>query len=183
MINDIELEELTNFDEAIYLVKNFAAEPSIDEKTIVCNIFIKTLNMPALTDWEDEKKPFISELYIVPKLEFITQEIKDKVFSSMDFDESLKTYGPEFAQLEFINYGLGIRLSGGMDSYATEKESIDAMKNDVLPISTLIGFYMDKTWNQIGTTGWDTLNELVNNLDQFNESMNRITTQNEDITN
>ena len=70
-----------------------------------------------------------------------------------------------------------------MDSYATEKESIDVLKNDVLPISTLIGFYMDKTWNQIGTTGWDTLNELVNNLDQFNESMNRIIPQNEDLKN
>ena len=179
MIPEIELEELTNYDEALYLVKNYTAEPSIDEKTIVCDIFIKTLNMPELTDWEDLEKPFISELYIVPRLEFISQKIKDKVFDSMGFEESLKKYGSEFAQIEFISYGLGIRLSGGMESYATEKEAIDAMKNDVLPISGLIGFYMDKCWNRIGTTGWDTLNELVNNEDQFKVSMERITTKKE----
>lgn len=183
MSNNIELEELTNYDESVYLVKNYTAEPSINEKTIVCNIFIKTLNMSALTDWDDEKKPFISELYIVPKLEFITQENKDKVFSSMGIDECDKTFDPEFAQLEFINYGLGIRLSGGMDSYATEKESIDVMKNDVQVISMLIGFYMDKHWNKIGTTGWDTLNELVNNLDQFKETWKRINEQNEGLKN
>ncbi len=174
MNQNIELEELTNYDEACYLVKNYTANPSIDDVTIVCNIFIKTLNMPELTEWDNLEKPFISELYIVPRLEYISQEIKDKVFDSMGYDESLKTYGSEFAQLEFINYGLGIRLAGGMDSYATEKESIEVMKNEVLPISGLIGFYMDKCWNQIGTTGWDTLNELVSNIDQFKASMKRI---------
>ena len=181
--NSVELEEITNFDESYYLVKNYTAEPSINDKTIVCNIYIKTLNMPALTEWEDEKKPFVSELYIVPKLEFITQQCKDKIFDSMDFDEFLKTYGDIFAQMEIINYGLGIRLSGGFESFATEKEAIDALKKDVQAISMLIGFYMDKSWNQIGTTGWDTLNELVHNKDQFKESMNRISTQTEDLKN
>ena len=179
MTQDIQLEELTNYDEALYLVKNYTAEPSIDDKTIVCDIFIKTLNMPELTEWENLEKPFISELYIVPRLEYISQEIKDKVFDSMGFDESLKTYGSEFAQLEFISYGLGIRLAGGMDIYATEKEAIEAMKNEVLPISGLIGFYMDKCWNRIGTTGWDTLNELVSNVDQFKASMDRVLSKKE----
>lgn len=183
MSNNIELEKLSNDDEALYFVKNYTAEPSINEKTIVCNIFIKTLNMPALTEWEDEKKPFISELYIVPKLEFITQKNIEKVIDSHGFNNEFIKEDARFLQQDFISYGLGIRLSGGMDSYATEKESIDAMKNDVMGISTLIGFYMDKTWNRIGTTGWDTLNELVNNLDQFNESMNRITTQTETLEN
>ena len=167
MTQEIEIEELTNYDEAVYLVKNYTADPSIDENTIVCDIVIKTLNMPELTEWNDLEKPFISELYIVPRLEYISQEIKDKVFDSMGFDESVKKYSSEFAQLEFINYGLGIRLAGGMESYATEKQAIDAMKDEVLPISGLIGFYMDKCWNKIGTTGWDTLNELVANIDQF----------------
>ena len=174
MNQNIELEELTNFDEALYLVKNYTAEPSIDDNTIVCDIFIKTMNMPEFTEWENLEKPFISELYIVPRLEYISQEIKDKVFDSMGFDESLKKYGSEFTQLEFISYGLGIRLAGGMESYATEKEAIEAMKDEVLPISGLIGFYMDKAWNKIGTTGWDTLNELVSNVDQFKASMTRI---------
>ena len=177
MSQNIELEELTNFDEAFYLVKNYTAEPSIEDNTIVCDIFIKTLNMPALTEWDKLDEPFVSELYIVPRLEHISDEIKDKVCDSMGFEESLKAYGSKFLQLEFINYGLGIRLAGGMDSYATEKESIDAMKEHVAGISTLIGFYMDKTWNRIGTTGWDTLNELVSNVDQFKASMARITSK------
>jgi aspartate aminotransferase-like enzyme len=66
-----------------------------------------------------------------------------------------------------------------MESYATEKEAIEAMKNEVLPISGLIGFYMDKCWNRIGTTGWDTLNELVSNVDQFKASMDRVLSKKE----
>ena len=170
---NVQLEELTNFDESIHLVKNYTTLPVLDVSPIICDIFIKTLNMPALTDWKDETKPFISELYIVPRLKYISEEIKDKVFDSMGFDESLKKYGTEFAQIEFINYGLGIRLAGGMESYATKEEAIEAMKNKVIPISILIGFYMDKAWNKIGTTGWDTLNELVSNVDQFKVSLDR----------
>jgi len=181
MSSNIELEELTNFDEAYYKVKGYTAEPSIEDNTIVCDIFIKTLNMPALTEWDDLEKPFISELYIVPRIEHISEEIKDKVFSSMEYEEFLDSYGSEFAQMEFINYGLGIRLAGGMVSYATEKESIDAMKDHVAAISTLIGFYMDKSWNRIGTTGWDTLNELVCNVDQFKASMQRVTEKTEAV--
>lgn len=177
--SNIELEELTNFDESVYLVKNHTAEPSIDDNTIVCDIFIKTLNMPALTEWDNLDEPFISELYIVPRLEHISPEIKNKVFDFIEYNERLEKWDSKFAQLEFINYGLGIRLAGGMDSYATEKESIDAMKEHVAAISTLIGFYMDKTWNRIGTTGWDTLNELVSNIDQFKASMARITSKTE----
>jgi len=173
MTNDVELEELTNYDESCYLVKNYTAEPSIDDKTTVCDIFIKTMNMPEFTEWENLEKPFISELYIVPRLEYISQEIKDKI-NDENYDEFIKNGMPEFFQLEVIEFGLGIRLAGGMDSYATEKEAIDAMKDEVLPISGLIGFYMDKAWNKIGTTGWDTLNELVSNVDQFKASMTRI---------
>ncbi len=172
---NIEIEELQNFDEAFYKVKNYTAEPSIDENTIVCDMFIKTLNMPELTDWDDLENPFLSELYIVPRLEHISQKIKDKVFDSMGFEESFEKCDSEFAQIEFINYGLGIRLAGGFDSHVTQKDAIDAMKNEVMPTSTLIGFYMDNSWNQIGTTGWDTLNELVSNVDQFSASMKRIT--------
>jgi len=170
---NIELEELTNCDEACYLVKEYTADPSIEDKTIVCNLFIKTLNMPALTDWKDEEKPYISELYIVPKSEFITQENKEKIIDD-NYDEFIKKYDAEFFQLEVINYGLGIRVGGGMDSYATEQEAIEAMKNEVIPVSSLIGFYLDKSWNGIGTTGWDSLRELVYNEDQFKASMNRL---------
>lgn len=174
--NNIELEVLENYSEgeACYFVKNYAAGPSIDDKTIICDMFIKTLNMPEFTEWENTEKPFLSELYIVPRLEFITQENKDKVFECSGFDKKFEKEDQHYAQLDFISYGLGIRLSGGMDSYATQKESIDAMKNDVIPISTLIGFYMDKAWNKIGTTGWDSLIQLVSNTDALKATIDRM---------
>jgi len=170
---NIELEELTNYDEACYRVKEYTTEPEIEGKTIVCDLFIKTLNMPALTEWDDEEKPYISELYIVPKPEFISIENKEKIIDD-NYDEFIKKYDAEFFQLEVINYGLGIRVGGGMESYATEKEAIEAMKNNVIPVSTLIGFFLDKSWNGIGTTGWDSLRELVYNVDQFNASWERV---------
>jgi len=176
---NIELEELMDYEESVYFVKNYTVDPILEETSIICDIFIKTLNMPELTDWEDESKPFLSELYIVPRLQYISQEIKDKVFDSMGYDDSFSE-DARFGQYEFINYGLGIRLAGGMDSYATQKEAIEAMKKEVIPISSLVGYYMDNPWNKIGTTGWDTLSQLVQNIDQLKVSIGRL--QNKEIT-
>ncbi len=174
--NNISLEELTKGDEACYHVKDVTIDPEMDGKTILCDLFIKTLNMPELTDWKEKETPFISELYLVPRPEFITKEKIQSIIDFGGFDEEFLKEGAKFFQLEVINYGLGIRLAGGMDSYSTEKEAIEAMKNKVNGCS-LIGFYLDNAWNKIGTTGWDSLKELVSNVSAITATINRMGNQ------
>lgn len=175
--NNISLENLENYSEGekCYYVKDFTVEPEIEGKTILCDLFIKTLNMPELTEWDD-KDPFLSELYMIPRPEFITKENIESVIDFSGFDEKFINEDAKYFQREVISYGLGIRLSGGMDSFSTEKESIDAMKKEVIP-STLIGFYLDKRWNRIGTTGWDSLAQLVNNESAITATINRMRNQ------
>ena len=172
----IELEELTNDDESCYYVKDFTVDPEIDGKKIICDVFIKTLNMEALTEWDDEN-PFLSELYIVPKPEFITQKNINSVIEFSGFDESFLNEDSKFFQLDVISYGLGIRVTGGMKSFSTQKEALEAMKKEVMALS-LIGFYLDKSWNMIGTTGWDSLNQLVSNEDALKATINRMDDKN-----
>ena len=176
--NNISLETLENYSEGetCYYVKEVTIDPEIEGKTILCDLFIKTLNMPKLTDWDNEDEPFISELYMIPRPEFITKENIQSIIDFSGFDEKFIKEDAKYFQLEVISYGMGIRLAGGMDSYSTEKESIDAMKNEVNGC-TLIGFYLDNAWNQIGTTGWDSLAQLVNNVSAITATINRMSDQ------
>lgn len=173
--NNISLEKLDNYSEGekCYYVKDVTIDPEIDGKTILCDLFIKTLNMSELTDWNEPDTPYISELYMIPRPEFITKENIQSVIDFSGFDEKFIKEDVKYFQLEVISYGLGIRLAGGMDSYSTEKEAIESLKKDVFAC-TLIGFYLDNTWNQIGTTGWDSLAQLVNNVSAITATINRM---------
>ena len=171
--NNLKLEELEEGDQSVYFIKDNTVTPEIDGKEIVCDLFIKTLDMPKLTDWNETETPFLSELYMVPRPEFITKQNIQTVIDFCGFDEKFIKEDARFFQKDVIDYGLGIRLAGGMDSYQTQKEAIDAMKKEVLNV-TLIGYYLDKSWNQIGTTGWDTLTQLVGNVDALQATINRM---------
>ena len=171
--NNLKLEELEEGDQSVYFVKDNAITPEIDGKKIVCDLFIKTLDMAKLTDWQEEKTPFLSELYMVTRPEFITKENIASVIDFCGFDEKFIKEDARFFQKDVIDYGLGIRLAGGMDSYQTQKEAIDVMKKEVFKV-TLIGFYLDKSWNKIGTTGWDSLLQLVGNVDALQATINRM---------
>lgn len=39
---------------------------------------------------------------------------------------------------------------------------VDAAANIINLVESMFGFYMDKSWNNIGTDGWDTLRHAVN---------------------
>ena len=171
--NNIQLEELEKGDECIYFVKDFTVNPEINGKEIICDLFIKTLDMPTLTEWKEDQTPYLSELYMVPRPEFITKENIEKVIDFCGFDEQFIKEDARFFQKDVISYGLGIRLAGGMDSFSTQKEAIDAMKK-VAEQCTFIGFYLDRRWNQIGTTGWDSLTQLVSNVDALQATINRM---------
>jgi hypothetical protein len=41
-------------------------------------------------------------------------------------------------------------------------------------VDSMRGFYLDRQWNQIGTNGWDVLNEMVNGKDYIQASFDRL---------
>ena len=173
--NNISLEKLENGceGEKYYYVKDVTIDPEIEGKTILCDLFIKTLNMPEITDWNEVDTPFISELLLVPRPEFITKQNIEKIIDFSGFDEKLIKEDAKYFQLEVISYGMGIRLAGGDESFSNEKDAIEALKKDVFAC-TLIGFYLDNVWNGIGTTGWDSLNEIVNNQSAIQATIQRM---------
>lgn len=70
---------------------------------------------------------------------------------------------------------IDFEITEGSTWYTNEIIELLETATAVIPnINRLIGFYMDKTINAIGTTNWDLLEDLLYNEDPFRKSLNRI---------
>jgi len=47
-------------------------------------------------------------------------------------------------------------------------------------IMMMIGFYLDRPWNMIGTTGWDSIYSMTEGKDLFKPAMDRWKNQKEE---
>lgn len=146
-------------DEYWFKVLGVTAEPEIDDKVIKCDLFVHILNMPALTDWEDETNPFVGELLLIPQTKYIRQDKLDGVIECCGIEITKEILKSDMFQCDIMKYGYSIRLGDDIKG-----SDIDKMKqelaNNAVPLAGLIGFSLDRPWNKIGSTGWDTLNEL-----------------------
>jgi hypothetical protein len=70
------------------------------------------------------------------------------------------------------SYGLGVQIDHiwGAESWEEGYEEIKAQTafGEFAP-----GFILDRTWNMIGTNGWDTLRDACFNVDQFDATLER----------
>ena len=70
---------------------------------------------------------------------------------------------------------IDFEITEGSTWYTNEIIELLETATVVIPhINRLIGFYMDKSINGIGTTNWDLLEDLLYNEDPFRKSLNRI---------
>lgn len=143
-------------------------------------------------EMDDDDYPISLQLYTLPRIDFISKEFLKNCVSGLGISKEALRYG------EIIEYGGGIVLT--LDGITTKQkltnipkedykvsyndirlsENIDVcafIKEFVKPrldvIFMLIGFYFDKAWNLIGTTGWDSIYELVKNDDAINRTLKR----------
>jgi hypothetical protein len=84
-------------------------------------------------------------------LEAAKDKVKDALYS-MGLENEIKV--SEDLKIEsLLEYGIYATLWSNVGNNKTTL--IKQAKEEILPIETLLGFYMDKAENRLGNTGWD----------------------------
>ena len=150
-------------DRDTYIYENVDPSPRMDyrgvgeEEEIPTKIIKNVINLrDALGD--EAESDYVVELQLVPTK--VTKEHKQDVISYLGIppekwkDEDVRAWGIK-------EYGLGIPLwnDSGDDIDELSKEADE----QAIPISSTIGFYLDKSVNRLGSTGWDMLRDALNN--------------------
>ncbi len=151
-----------------FKVEDITAEPQIGDKTIECDFYVRIMDMREHdSDYDNKKNHFVGELQLIPKVKhfgkkFIKRELEDA---------ELKKF-PDLSQVDVIEHGFGVRMGEQVLG-----SNVDKIKTELADQSEaaagLIGFYLDRAWNQIGTTGWDSLNEILNGKSAIQETLRR----------
>lgn len=130
-----------------------------------------------LADDEEGHNDVHVELYIVPLPEYLNSKIKEEIMDYMGVEE-IDVY-------DIISYGSCpcldedcLTLNDDAEFYdVTENQEVVKMLNACATtceaINNLRGFYLDRTWNLIGNTGWDLLDNMINGEDFITKAFNR----------
>jgi hypothetical protein len=136
---------------------------------------VRVEDLYELTGDEDYKGKFEIGLYLVPSEDSMNESVRNRVKKSCGLEEGDRLYVSDI-----ISYGLGACLLSETVSNCRYiegtkvKGKLAAIANLLEAIDSMRGFYLDRAWNQIGTNGWDVLNEMVNGKDYIQASFDRL---------
>lgn len=155
-------EELYS-DNEVYLLSKDEFEHNEGELSFKYRYAITIIDMEEITG---EDLPVTVELSLIVSPESITKDrIRDIAYTNGMEDE--EDYTPSF--LDTIMDGTGITFK----QYAVENVEGEMLEDDKVlgivgdmnkeyhALDSMRGFYLDKPWNRIGTTGWDMVEHLV----------------------
>ena len=87
--------------------------------------------------------------------------------------------GDNLHPIDIIDYGCSITFgSGNIVDWDEEYEILIKIANVFECMDNLRGFYLDKTWNLIGSNGWDTIRHTLYGDDLFKPAMDRMNERN-----
>ena len=149
-----------------------------DDYKFKYRLCIKVLAMNSfLSDDEEGHNDVHIELLIVPLPEYLNSKIKNEIANCMGVEE-IDLY-------DIVSYGGCpyldrdcLTLNDNADFYdVTENEEVVKMLNACATTckatNNLRGFYLDRTWNMIGNTGWDLLDNMINGEDYVTKAFDR----------
>ena len=165
-------EELWYDDENLILKfkEKFSCDFFGDEKPIEYHFYLNFMG--------DEEIGYVVELNMLPTLSCV---------STNKLLETAKSYNVPIRELNdydiftdcwvpiLCHQNIEFEIIEGSTWYTNEIIEILETATAVIPcINRMIGFYMDRTINGIGTTNWDLLNELLFDKDAINTTIKRI---------
>lgn len=132
----------------------------------------------------DGDAPISVELMLVPSFYDLTEENKENIrdYNGYGDDEICE----EWLWMDVLEYSFAVKMGEESIDNPTEdirdgwveSEPIQAILENITAtyesIDTFRGFYLDRAWNMVGTTGWDTLEECVLGKDAIGASLDRI---------
>ena len=133
---------------------------------------------------EDEapEDNMVINLYLMPTPESLCKEIQHNILSCNGNDDVSSIWYDDM-----ISYG-GCGVIMESNSWHAEGdlcdvtddpkcvETLDAMATVLSFIDGMRGFYIDRCWNRIGSTGWDTLEHAIHDEDWLKPALNRCAT-------
>ena len=129
---------------------------------------IKALDLEELSGVEGA--PINIELLLVPNPESLCEETRESIISTMGNEDidylDVAEYGISVSMAD--EYLVGVKEDKyNLDDIEAVRERIEAITATYESMDSVRGFYLDRTWNRTGTTGWDTLNNAINNESLF----------------
>jgi len=129
---------------------------------------IRVLDLEELSG--EEGAPINIGLWLIPSPESLCEEIRESIISTMG-NEDIDYY-------DVSEYGISVKMADeylegikedkyNLDDIEAVRERIEAITATYESMDSMRGFYLDRSWNGIGTTGWDTLNNAINNEPLF----------------
>ena len=125
----------------------------------------------------DDDAPIVVELMLVPSFNDLAEANKENIrdYNGYGDDE----ISEEWVWMDVLDYSFAVKMGGESIDNPNEdirdewinSEPIQSILESVVAVyesvDSLRGFYLDRAWNMIGTTGWDTLNNAINNEPLF----------------
>ena len=120
----------------------------------------------------EEDAPIVVELMLVPSFNDLTEENKEGLRESGGYGDN--EISEDWLWLDVLDYSYAVKMGEEIIDNPTEdvrdgwieSEPIKAILESVVAVYESIdrirGFYLDRAWNMVGTTGWDTLNNAIN---------------------
>ena len=135
---------------------------------------IRVLDLEELSG--EEGAPILIELLLVPSPESLCEKAIEDVGESFDWGRGDLLI--ECKYWDIAEYSYAVRMLEDSIKGVTEdkydllelepvKAKIEALVAVYEAVDGMRGFYLDRAWNLIGTTGWDTLNNAINNEPLF----------------
>lgn len=150
-------------DSEIYLIGKREFKHEEGSLTFKYRYVVTVIDMEEITD---EDLPVTVELSLVVTPSSMTQERrKDIAYTNGMEDE--EDYVPSFEDV--VMEGVGITfgryavegVEGDMLEDKRIQEILEEISKKYETMDSMRGFYLDRPWNRIGTTGWDMLEHLV----------------------
>ena len=135
---------------------------------------IRVLDLEELSG--EEGAPILIELLLVPSPESLCEKAIEDVGESFDWERD--DLSIECKYWDIAEYSYAVRMLEDSIKGVTEdkydllelepvKAKIEALVAVYEAVDRMRGFYLDRACNLTGTTGWDTLNNAINNEPQF----------------
>lgn len=111
---------------------------------------------------------YLIDANLTPLPEILTDENREKVAGCYDEDGE-----PVVDIMDVAMYGLAVPL-GSEFGAETWEDGFEAIREDLVFGGFLPGWVLDRSWNRIGTTGWDLLEDAAFDEDAFQKSLDRL---------
>lgn len=133
-----------------------------------------------MNQFDENSKDIYVQLYLVPTFDSLCRDKQESIADSIGYtvDEMLNFVkeGNDYDLCRDVaEYGCSI-LFGNETCYTDEEvtEKLTAVANVFELMNRMRGFHLDKYVDRIGNTGWDALDEFINNESMFDKVVARV---------